>query len=280
MSTQHDACSREKRNVSSSQPQSIKHINWSETTKILASDGEANDGFGISVAIDGDFCVVGARDDDGERGSASVFRYDGAQWVPDQKLYAADGIAGDWFGISVAIRGDCIFVGADADDNENGLNAGSVYVFRYDGALWLQQDMLVASDGTANDYFGRYISLDETHAVIGAYYDNDITGSAYVFIRIGDDWVEEEKLIASDGQPGDYFGISTAIHDDYAAIGAYRDDNDNGIDAGSVYLFKRTRNGWVQEEKLLASDGASSDRFGISVALDTEQMIIGAYYDD
>ena len=280
MSHQHDMSGEEKRNLSFSQPQIIKHMNWSETTKILASDGEANDWFGISVAIDGDFCVVGARDDDGERGSAYVFRYDGAQWILDQKLYSADGIAGDWFGISVAIQGTYIFVGADADDNENGLNAGSVYVFRYDGASWLQQDMLVASDGTANDYFGRYISLDETHAVIGAYYDNAITGSAYVFTQLGEDWVEEEKLIASDGEPGDYFGISTAINGDYAAVGAYRDDNDNGIDAGSVYIFKRTRNGWVQEDKILASDGASSDRFGISVALDREYMITGAYYDE
>jgi hypothetical protein len=280
MYQQYEEFSRDKRNIILSQPQSIKQLNWSETTKILASDGEANDGVGISVDIDGDYCVVGARDDDGERGSAYVFRYDGAQWVQDQKLVAADGIAGDWFGISVAIWGNYIFVGADADDNENGMNAGSVYVFRNDGASWLQQEMLVASDGTANDYFGRYISLDETHAVIGAYYDNAITGSAYVFTQIGDDWVEEEKLIASDGEPGDYFGISTAIHGDYAAVGAYRDDNDNGIDAGSVYIFKRTRDGWSQEDKILASDGASSDRFGISVALDREYMIIGAYYDE
>ena len=267
-------------NVSRSQPYNTSQIDWSETTKMIVSDGESNDWFGISVAIDGNYCVVGARDDDGERGSAYVFRCDENQWIQDQKLLAADGVAGDWFGISVAILGDYIFVGADADDNENGVNAGSVYVFRHNDSSWSQQDMLLASDGAANDYFGRYISLNGEYAVIGAYYDNDITGSAYVFKRIGNDWVEEDKLIASDGEPGDYFGISTSIYGDYTIIGAYRDDNINGIDAGSAYLFRRTSSGWVEEDRILASDGVSSDRFGISTSLDGGNIIIGAYYDD
>jgi hypothetical protein len=274
-----DVLGQENMNVFSPQSHNTHDINWTEAATIIASDGEANDWFGISVAIDGNFSVVGARDDDGERGSAYLFQYFGNQWMYFQKIVATDGIAGDWFGISVAIQGEYIFVGADADDNENGLNAGSVYVFKYNGSLWFQQEKLIASDGTANDYFGRYISVDTDSAVIGAYYDND-TGSAYAFTRLGDNWVEEDKLIASDGAPADYFGVSTAVHGNYALIGAYRDDNGNGIDAGAVYLFHRTRSGWVEEDKFLASDGASSDRFGISTALDSEHLIIGAYYDN
>ena len=267
-------------NEKTSQPIQSTRLHWSETAKLLASDGETNDWFGISVAIDGNYSVVGARDDDGERGSAYVFHCEGNQWVQDQKLLAADGTAGDWFGISVAIQDDFIFIGADADDNENGINAGSVYVFRCIDSSWIYQDTVAASDGTANDYFGRYISLDGDSALIGAYYDNNITGSAYVFQRTGDDWIEEEKLIASDGEPGDYFGVSTSMSGDYALIGAYRDDNINGIDAGSAYLFKRTSNGWIEEGRILASDGASYDRFGISTSVDGDSMIIGAYYDD
>ncbi len=257
-----------------------KMANWSETAKIIASDGAAGDWFGISVAIYGNYSVIGARDDDFERGSAYVFKRDGNSWIQEQKLLAPDGVAGDWFGISVSIYGDYIFVGADADDNENGLNAGSAYVFKRDGSSWVQQDKLVASDGTANDYFGRYVSIDENYVVIGAYYDDDIAGSAYVFKRVGTEWVEEDKLTASDRLPGDYFGISTSIEGDYAIIGAYRDDNGNGIDAGSVYVFKRTTSGWFEETKLIASDGASADRFGISTSIDGTYLIIGAYYDD
>ena len=254
--------------------------NWSETAKIIASDGASGDIFGVSVAIYGNYSAIGTRNDDFERGSAYVFKRDGNSWIQEQKLLASDGAAGDWFGICVSIYGDFIFVGADADDNENGLNAGSVYVFKHDGASWVQQDKLVASDGTANDYFGRYVSVDKNYAIIGAYYDDDIAGSAYVFKRVGTEWIEEDKLTASDRLPGDYFGISTSIEGEHAIIGAYRDDNGNGIDAGSVYVFKRTSRGWYEETKLLPSDGASGDRFGISTSIDGTYLIIGSYYDD
>jgi hypothetical protein len=255
-------------------------VNWSETAKIIASDAAINDWFGISVAIYQNYSVIGARDDDFERGSAYVFKHDVNSWIQEQKLLASDGEVGDWFGISVAIYGDFVFVGADADDNENGLNAGSVYVFKHEGSTWILQDKLVASDGIANDYFGRYVSIDENYAIIGAYYDDDIAGSAYVFKRAGNEWTEEEKLTASDRAPGDYFGVSTSIEGDYAIIGAYREDNDNGIDAGSVYVFKRTSRGWLEETKLLASDGISGDRFGISTSIDDTYLVIGSYYDD
>ena len=262
-------------NVSASQM-----VNWPETAKIIALDGAEEDWFGISVAIYKNYSVIGARDDDFERGSAYIFKRDGNSWIQEQKLQSSDGEAGDWFGISVSINEDFVFVGADADDNEKGLNAGSVYVFKRDGSSWILYEKLLASDGIANDYFGRYVSIDENYAIIGAYYDDNISGSAYVFKRSGNEWIEEEKLTASDRAPGDYFGISTSIEGDYAIIGAYRDDNDNGIDAGSVYVFKRTSRGWHEETKLLASDGVSGDRFGISTSVDDTYLIIGSYYDD
>ncbi len=253
---------------------------WSEKAKIIASDGSTGDWFGISVDIYGNYSVVGARDDDNERGSAYVFKRVGDLWEQEQKLQASDGVAGDWFGISVSISEDFIFVGADAEDNENGLNAGSVYVYKRNGSSWIQHNKLVASDGTANDYFGRYVSIDENYSTIGAYYDDDIAGSAYVFKRLDDEWIEEAKLTASDRLPGDYFGISTSIKGDYAIIGAYRDDNSNGVDAGSVYVFKRIGDSWIEEAKLLSSDGESDDRFGISTAIDSTYLVIGSYYDD
>jgi hypothetical protein len=253
---------------------------WSEKAKIISSDGSNGDWFGISVDIYGNYSVVGARDADNERGSAYVFKRVGGLWEQDQKLQASDGIAGDWFGISVSIFEDFIFVGADAEDNENGLNAGSVYVYKQDGSSWVQHDKLIASDGTANDYFGRCVSIDGDYSIIGAYYDDDIAGSAYVFKRLGDEWIEEGKLTASDRSPGDYFGISTSIDGDYAIIGAYRDDNSNGVDAGSVYVFKETGGNWLEETKLLASDGESGDRFGISTDIDNNYLVIGSYYDN
>jgi len=258
----------------------LEITDWSEKAKIIASDGSNGDWFGVSVDIYGNYCVIGARDDDSERGSAYVFKRVGSLWEQEQKLQASDGVAGDWFGISVSIFENFIFVGADAEDNENGLNAGSVYVYKLNGSSWNQHDKLIASDGTANDYFGRYVSINEDISIIGAYYDDDIAGSAYVFKRLGDEWIEETKLTASDRLPGDYFGISTSIEGDYAIIGAYRDDNSNGVDAGSAYVFKRNGESWEEETKLLASDGESGDRFGISTDIDSNYLVIGSYFDD
>lgn len=253
---------------------------WSEKAKIIASDGAESDWFGISVDIYGNYTVIGARDDDSGQGSAYIFKKQGDTWIQDQKLIANDGEPGDWFGISVSIYGDLVFVGADADDNENGLNAGSVYVYKRNESSWVQQAKILASEGTANDYFGRSVDINGNDAIIGAYYDDDIAGSAYVFKLIDEQWVESSKLIASDRMPNDYFGISTSIFNDIAIIGAYRDDNLNGENAGSVYVFKWEESSWVQRDKLLASDGNSGDRFGISISVDTGNLIIGSYWDD
>jgi len=251
---------------------------WQETKKLIANDGSPGDWFGVSVAIEGEYAVVGARDDDGEKGSAYVFKKENNLWEFDKKLTASDGLGGDWFGITVAIKNQTVFVGADADDNENGVNAGSVYIYSKINGNWEQTQKLIASDGVSNDYFGRYIAADTDIIVVGAYYDDNISGSAYIFTKVSNDWIEETKLVASDRAPGDYFGVSAAIRDDYLVIGAYRDDNENGDDSGSAYIFQKTYKGWSQQSKLIASDGIASDRFGISVTINENNIFVGAYY--
>ena len=91
------------------------------------------------------------------------------------------------------------------------------------------------------------------------------------------------KLVASDGAASDQFGISVSMSGDgnTAVIGAYGDD-DKGSDSGSAYIFVRNGNVWTQQSKLVASDGAASDRFGNSVSIsgDGNTAIVGAYGDD
>jgi len=234
---------------------------WAEQAKLLASDGAAYDYFGCSVSIDGDYAIVGAWDDDdivASSGSAYVFTRSGTDWTEQAKLLASDGAVGDSFGCSVSIDGDYAIIGADYDD-DNGSQSGSAYVFTRSGTDWTQQAKLLASDGDIGDRFGVSVSIDGDYAIVGADSDDDngdMSGSAYVFTRSGTDWTQQAKLLASDIAGGDQFGWSVSIDGDYAIVGAWRDD-DNGVDSGSAYVFTRSGTDWIQQAKLLASDGAA-----------------------
>lgn len=242
--------------------------NWSETAKLSASDGAAGDYFGRSISISGEYLIIGAYGDDSSRGSAYVFKRQGTSWIQETKLFASDGTMGDYFGYSVSVDGDYAVITAPGDDSYR----GSVYVFNRAGGTWAQIAKLVASDGAAGDVFGVSVFLSGEYAIIGAWYDDEQRGSAYVFRRSEGGWVQAAKLSASDGAINDYFGISVFVEGEYAAVGAF---GANGS-RGSVYIFKRSGISWTEECKLLASDGAYFHNFGVSLWLDGEYALIGA----
>jgi len=254
--------------------------------KLIPSDGATGDSFGSSVSIDGDVCVVGAPTNDSnsigeDSGSAYIFRFDGSDWVQEAELTASDGSGWDLFGISVSIAGDLCVVGANGDD-DHGDHTGSAYIFRYDEFNWVQEQKLLAFDGTQNDEFGGSVSLSGDLCIVGASGDDDSgngSGSAYVFRFNGSDWVYEYKLLASDGQAGDLFGSSVSLSGDLCVVGA-KFDGDNGDKAGSAYIFRYDDPNWIQEAKLLPSDGEAEDFFGSSVSGDGNLCLIGAHGDD
>ena len=265
-------------------------VTQNEIQKLLASDGTQWDGFGNSVAVNGDTAVIGASgdDDNGEAsGSAYVFtRSAGGVWIEQQKLTASDGAEEDHFGHSVAVNGDTAVIGALGDDDD-GEASGSAYVFsRSAGGVWIEQQKLTASDAAVDDNFGFSVAVDGDTAVIGAYADDEGSGAAYVFSRsAGGVWSEQQKLTASDGGDGEseQFGWSVAVDGDTAVIGAAWDygDNDNGYFFGSAYVFSRSAGGvWSEQQKLTASDGAEEDHFGWSVAVNGDTAVIGAWGDD
>ena len=263
---------------------------YTQTAKLTASDGEAFDRFGWSVAISGDTAVVGARFDQiGSnlyQGSAYIFvRNKGAEtWTLQQKLIASDGTAGSLFGGSVAISGETIIIGANGEDLGGNENQGCAYVFVRSGTTWIEQQKLVASDGAANDGFGWNVKISGETVVLGSIGDqigaNIRQGSAYVFIRNGTSWTEQQKLTAVDGAANDYFGWSVSISGETLVIGAYDADIGASQNQGSCYVFVRSNSIWTLQSKLTASDGAASDNFGISVAISGETIIVGANGDD
>jgi hypothetical protein len=259
---------------------------WSQQQKLTASDGNDGDLFGCSVSISGDYAIVGAYGDDdngNNSGSAYIFKRDvtTSAWTEQQKLTAFDCFTEQLFGLSVSISGDYAIVGAYGD-GENGYCSGSAYIFKRDGESWSQQQKLTASDGAARDFFGYSVSINGDYAIVGACGEvtGITTGSAYIFKRDGTSWAQQQKLTASDGAAGDNFGVSVSISGGYAIVGACLDDNNNGVNAGSAYIFKYNGTSWSQQCKLTASDGAAGDFFGISVSIDGDYAVIGAPGDD
>jgi hypothetical protein len=258
---------------------------WEEQAKLTAADGDAGDRFGISLAASGDAMLVGAYTDETEgtnAGAAYVFRYNGSTWAQESKITPNDAVSNLFFGFSAALDGNVAVVGATGD-NDNGTDAGAAYVFRRVGSSWIQQDKLLAADGDYFDGFGFSVDVSGGLAIVGAFADvvnGAYTGSAYVFRNNGtDDWVQETKLLAADLGHGDLFGQSVAVGGDVAMVGADRED-DNGTDSGAVYVFRFVGTHWVQQSKLMASDGSSHDNFGRAVALSGTTAVVGAWKDD
>ena len=262
---------------------------WIEEAKLLPSDGEPNAWFGNAAAIDGDVAIVGAPADDQngrESGAAYIYRFDPvtSAWVEEAKLLASDGAAGDFLGNSVAIDGAVVIVGAFGRE-DNGTGSGAAYVYRFDpsggpGSGWTEEAKLLDPNGAPFDNFGRSVAISGDVSIVGAPGDDDNgvqSGSAFIY-RFDwglSRWEEETKLVASHGAAGDSFGRSIAISHDVAIVGAFGDDN-NGLNAGSAYLYRYDGTTWGQPVKLLASDGAPLDLFGISVAMSGDLVIVGA----
>ena len=262
-----------------------------EAQKLVASDGVESDFFGSSVSISGDRAIVGASSADVggnyAQGAAYVFvRDDQGDWLEEQKLVASDGDAHDWFGHSVSISGDTAIVGAYwvgiGAENER----GAAYVFVRDAqGNWLEEQKLVASDATAYNIFGWSVSISGDTIIVGApgaYTEPAFhNGAAYVFV--GDtqgNWLEEQKLEASDGVLRDRFGESVSISGDKVVVLAqpWGDDNPR---IGAAYVFVRDGHGdWIEEQKMVASDGMVGDRFGGSASMSGQRVIVGAEYAD
>ena len=277
----------------------------SQQAYLKASNADAKDQFGYSVALSGDTLVVGAVGEGGDdnskpdAGAVYVFTRDNdGEWVQQDLLRASNADAKDQFGFSVALSGDTLVVGAvgEGGDDNSKPDAGAVYVFTRDNdGEWVQQDLLRASNADAGDLFGLVALSGDTLAVgavgerssaIGGEDDNSAldAGAAYVFVRSNNGvWVQQAYLKASNADAGDLFGV-VALSGDTLAVGAVGEgssaiggENDNSaLDAGAAYVFVRNNNGvWVQQPYLKAFNADAGDLFGF-VALSGGTLAVGA----
>ena len=261
---------------------------WSQLQKLTASDSANGDKFGGGVAIDGDTLIVGAenaRNGSPYTGAAYIFVKTGGVWAQQAKLLASDGITLDAFGNAVAIDGDTVVIGAvhAQKTGDTGITnpPGAAYVFTRNGTVWTEQARLNASDNNYGDKFGHAVAIDADTVVVGARTKNTAAadaGSAYIFIRLGTAWSQQQKLVASDATAYTCFGQAVAISGDMALI-----SNDSFCSIGrgnsvtaSTYAFSRNGTTWSEDQILKASSGASYDYFGSSISLQNNIALIGS----
>lgn len=301
-----------------------------------ASNTDAGDSFGYSVAVNKDTMAVGAFNeaststgingndaDNGAAGSGGVFiftRDTAGTWTQQAYVKASNTDAGDRFGFSVALSGDTLAVGAPYEDSATtGVNgnqaddtvaqSGAVYVFTRNAGAWTQQAYVKASNTGSGDLFGGIVALSGDSMAVGAYGEdssstginggqgNDATagnsGAVYVFTRNAGAWSQEAYIKASNTGATDFFGyyLSVALSGDTLAVGAYGEassatgvngneaDNSMG-NSGAAYVFTRNAGTWSQQAYIKASNAKGGDTFGQSVALSGDTLAVGARFED
>ena len=239
--------------------------NWTQQAYLKASNSEADDRFGSSVAISGDTVVVGALVEDS---SAT-----GVNHPTGQSDNSADG-------------------------------SGAAYVFVRNGATWSQQAYLKPSNTDAGDRFGWAVSVSGDTVVVGAYGEaSDATGvnagtaaeasngaqdsgAAYVFVRSGTTWSQQAYLKASNTDAFDYFGRAVSVSGDTVVVGAYAEDSNgsqsdnSATDSGALYVFVRSGAIWTQQAYLKAGNSGADDWFGYCVAISGDTIMAGALQED
>jgi trimeric autotransporter adhesin len=288
---------------------------------LKASNTGAEDGFGQSVAVSGDTVVIGASSEDSSTtginstpnenadssGAAYVFTRNGTTWSQQAYLKASNTGEFDKFGVSVAVSGDTVVVGANGENStpdESAIDSGAAYVFTRSGTTWSQQAYLKASNTGASDLFGISVAVSGDTVVVGASGEDSSTtgvdstpnenatdsGAAYVFARSGTTWSQQAYLKASNTGPDDRFGRSVAVSGDTVVVGADGEGiyttwmnstpNESASYSGAAYVFTRSGTTWSQQAYLKASNTEPFNYFGVSVAVSGNTVVVGANGED
>ena len=250
-----------------------------------------NDYFGGSVAISGNYAIVGAYgEDDGGSSSGKAYIFDvttGALVHTLNNPTAYGTSANDYFGQSVAIDGDRAIVGAYGEDDAGGNSSGKAYIFNVTtGALVYTLDNPNAYDTSTGDSFGNSVAIDGDRAIVGAWFEDDAggqtSGKAYIFdVTTGTLVYTLDDPNAYSTSTGDRFGGSVAISGNYAIIAAYFESDAGGTQSGKAYIYNVTTGALVYTlDNPNAYDTSTGDSFGQSVAISGNYAIVGASGED
>lgn len=182
--------------------------------------------FGHALDLQGDTLVIGSPSDEDARGAVYVFERTAGSWVQQARITASDADTADFFGISVALSGTTLVVGAPQDE-ELGVAAGSAYVFERVGPAWVETTKLLADEAAPYEYFGQSVAIAGNSLFVGSNADGGHgrdSGTVHVFERGAAAWTETARLIQPDGSAFDWFGQDIAVSGDTLLVGSYGDD--------------------------------------------------------
>lgn len=247
---------------------------------LASSTPNSNGQFGAAVALDGDeLCVaelrstaVGAP----ARGAVHRYRWSAGAWAFVDRVVNPGTGSTNAFGTDCARDGDLLVVGAP---NEPVMFAprGAAYVFRLVGGVWQQEALLVASDGTSGDQFGKTVAVAGERILVGApnrFEQGAQTGAAYAFERVGGVWSEAARFQGDPGANDRALGTAVDLDGVTAVIGAARTN-----DRGATYVFVDSGATWQREARLRPTNLGTFATFGSSVALRGDDLVVGAYQD-
>jgi hypothetical protein len=258
---------------------------WVLFQKLFAPNGAAEDYFGYSVHISGDYAIIGAALDDSthvNQGSASIYHFNGSSWVFMKKLIDSTGANDDAFGNSVSLSGNYAIVGAYADDGTF-VDQGSASIFQKIGDDWVFMQKIIHSTAEAQDNFGISVVVSGNQAMIGTpSYDSIYAdqGCVNVYQYNGSNWVLMQKIIDDTGGMQFAFGFSISTSGNYAIIGAPAEEVNSNQAQGSASFYRYGSGSWQFTQKITHPEGAAFDNLGSSLSISGNYAIIGAKDDE
>ncbi|MCF7847284.1 MAG: tandem-95 repeat protein [Kiritimatiellales bacterium] len=245
------------------------------------------EGFGMTVGAARDLVAIGSPWADAG-GAVTLFsRHLGGaeEWGALLTIPSPDATGNDEFGLSVALCGDTLVVGAPAHGT-----GGAAYVFQQNqgGAdAWGLVRKLSVADGASGDRFGGSVAIDGDTTAVGAYhatFNNPDSGGVYLFERDQsgpDQWGQTQKIGPNDGFTANLFGYAVSLHGDMLVAGAPL-DNEIALYAGAAYAFERDSGGsglWSPVQKLFGDSAGVDDQFGYSVDIYEDVIAVGSPFD-
>ena len=262
--------------------------NISEYNPVVDETGAIGDDFGFAVSISNNFAIIGAYSDqvgaNVNQGSASIYQYNGTNWILMQKITDATGAAGDSYGFSVSISGNYAILGAYADDVGANANQGSVSIYFYNGTTWVLMQKITDPAGIAGDQFGVSVCISGNYAIVGTS-GSDVganvnQGSGSIYFYNGITWVLMQKITDATGAASDFFGTSVSLSGNYAILGAEGDNVGANTDQGSANIYRYNGTSWILMNKITDATGTPLDYFGGNVSISGNYAIVGSRGDD